>query len=210
MVMFFRQIRDAIETTLDDASAGRFRVLGYKEKGISPEEILDAERLVRVYYSGGTINKAASATRGPFDHRMTFKVEMEVAKRTEVDLTVLQDPSATMGQVQTAWSTLKSSEQAANEGLDELWDQVFNAIMDARELDFDLSFPVGTRWLDNFSKDSIMTRGEYAVLTGTADITCSVDEKVTGLTPVTLEVLDTQIDIVDDDFERTGVKVETP
>jgi len=209
MTMFFRDIRDAIEQTLVDVAAGRFRVLGYKEKGISPEEILDTERLVRVYYSNGKISKSSSGLSGPYDHHMLFKVEMEVAKRTECDLTVLQDPNATALQVQTAWSALKSSEQAANESMDELWDHVFNGIMDARELDFDLSFPIGTRWIDSFNKDTIMTRGEYAVLTATADITCKVDEKVEGLTPVAFEIMDAVIDVVDDDVERTGVIVST-
>lgn len=208
MTMYFRQIKNAITTTLGDAAASRYQVRGYQPKGIAPEEILDSSRIVRVYYSQGNMKQSSSYLSGPFNHDMTFNIEMEVSKRTEVDLTVLQNPSATMAQVQAAWTALKTSEEAADDSIDELWDHVFQAIMDARERDLGLSFKIGTRWLTDFSKESIMTRGEYAVLSGTARITCSVDELVSGETPVDCDVIDTVIDTEDDDVEKTGVLVD--
>jgi hypothetical protein len=206
--MYFRQIRDAIITTLGNAASGNYRVLGYQQKGFSAEEVLDDDRTVRVFYSRGNMSQSSSYLSGPFNHEMTFKIELEASKRTEVDLTVIQNPSATGAQVQAAWAALKTSEQAADESLDELWDYVFQAIMDARQRDFGLSFPIGSRWLTDFNKETVMPRGEYAIISGTAEITCNVDEEVSGETPTALDIIDTVIDIPDDDVEKTGVLVD--
>lgn len=209
MTMKFITIRDAITTTLGDAAAGRYRVLGYQENGRSAESVLDDERLVQVFYQSGSFPETASGLSGPFNHKMTFTFQFEVASRTEVDLTVLLNPASTAADVQAAWAALKPAEAAANEAMDELFDIVWNVVMDARERDFGLSDPIGSRWLNDFRKESVIPRGEYAVITAAAQLTCNETELVTGETPTAIEIIDTQIDIADDDVEKTGVIVDT-
>lgn len=210
MTMQFRTIRDAIISLLGTAAAGRYRVLGYQEEGTSPEAVLDSSRTVQVFYSRGKFPKSTAATRGPYNHDMTFVIQLEAAKRAEVDLSVLNNPAATSVQVQAAWAALKPAEQAADESLDELWDHVFNELNDARNIDFGLSDPVGSRWVDEFAKDDVLARGEYAVITGRAQLTCEDTEYVTGETPQAVEIVDVVIDIPDDDVEKTGVRVDYP
>jgi len=207
-MMYFRQIRDAIINVLGNAANGQYRVLGYQERTNTAEEVLDTDRLVQVYYSRGNYPQSSAALRGPYNHKMVFKVQMEVSKMTEVDLSVLQNPTATAEEIQAAWLALKPAEQAADEALDELWDYVFQAVMDASQIDFGLSFEIGSRWIDNFVKESVLPRGEYAVLTATAEITCNIDEVTSGLQPVPLQYGDIDVVLDGDDYGKAGVAIE--
>jgi hypothetical protein len=101
-----------------------------------------------------------------------------------------------------------------------LFDVVYQALMDQRQADLGLSRPVANRWVDSFEKDAPMVRGELAVLTGSAQLTCSIDEALEGFAaqnvaapggPLLPTNHDVGIRIEDEDNEgKAGVQQDNP
>jgi hypothetical protein len=207
--MKFIEVRDALITLLGDASNDEYRVLGYQEQGRAAQEIKDNNRLVQIFYSSGRFPGSKSGLSGPYQHDPTYKVQLSASKETSVDLSALQNPSATPEEIEAAWDALKPAEQAADEALDELWSLVFNVLMDPRNRDFGLDYKIGSRWLDDFNKDSIIPRGRLAILTGSANLTCTIEEEIIGEIGIPGQDICVTVDIDGDLIERTGVEVQT-
>jgi hypothetical protein len=205
-MMNFRTIRDALVTLLGSEAAGRFVTIGYQKQGQAASELLDSDRNVQVYYSAGLFPESKSSTNGPTQHDMTFNLDCMVSKRAEVDLSVLENPASTDLQRATALAATRTASDLANQSLDELFDIVYQIIMDARNLDLGLPDNVASRWVPSIAKDPPIPAGEYCVLTGILQLTCSMDEQVEGLTPeVATDGIDTDYLINDELEAQAGV-----
>lgn len=205
-MMNFRTIKDGLITLLGNEAAGRFIVLGYQKQSQRAEELLNNKRNVQVYYARGEFPKSKASTNGPIQHDMTFNIDCMVSKSAEVDLTPLENPAATPLQKATALAASRSASQLADDSMDELFEIIDQIIMDARNIDLGLDFKIASRWIGRMDKDSPLPNGEYVVLTGIMQLTCSIDEQVLGLTPaLATGGIDCEIPIQEEEQAQAGI-----
>lgn len=202
--MQFQTVRDAIEKTLDDEAACRYQVIGYQPQSAGASQ--RATPTVGVYYGEGDLPPSGGSIVGPNKHDATFRLEFTVAVQPEGDLMTLQDENATTTQLSRALETFQNAAREADRLLDQLISDVYGVLMDARNELFGL--PVGalsSRWVTGIRKDSPVPRGETVLLTGNAQLTCTVSETVLGETGTAGADFDVTIDLDGDDTEQTGV-----
>ncbi len=181
MTMAFRTIKANLVTLLGTQAAGRYRVLGFQEMGKTVEVVNNTDRLVEVYYKSGDFPKSGGSMFATTKHGMTFRIDMSVSRAASVDLTVLNNPASTPVQIAAALTAFDSAKELVDDSFDELFDIIYNILMDPRNQEFGgVKYSVGSRWINGVDKDEISPRGEYAILTGTMRITCSAPEELTG------------------------------
>lgn len=212
-MMRFRIIKEAIENILSENSAGRYRVIGHQERTVDAGDNVDNDRSIQVFYQSGDFAISQNLV-GPHDHMMRFRVEMNVAKGAEGNLSGV-DETNSQAEIAAAISTFQNASALADSSFDELFDHLFQIIMSPIYLDFGLEktdenpdgFFVSSRRLVDFKKEGPMSWGEYVMVSGSFMIECKTTEYVVGEVGTSLLTLSTQIDIVDDDVEKTGVEV---
>lgn len=178
--MNFRTVKDAIIALLAAKAAGRYRTIGHQERSQAPSEVKNSNRSAQVYFSSGDFPKSSGSLTGPFKHNITFRIDLTVSKSAKGDLAVIDNPASSESALQTALTNIQEATALADTSLDELYDIIFNVLLDAEEVDFSLSFPIGNRWIGNMDKHEPLERGSLVVLTGIMQLTCSVVEYVTG------------------------------
>jgi hypothetical protein len=206
----FETLKANIQAILVAYADGRFRVVGHAGQSRSASEVKDYSRSVQVYFSLGRFDRDRNPSNiGPYEHDVTFKLELTVSAATKVNLLVLNDANATEGQVSTALADFQEASYLADQSIDELYGIVWDILMDARN--YDLGFPKGyvtNRWIPQFTKDDPLNRGWLVTLTGAAELNVRVIEDSPGDTPEECSVIDVTVDVDGDDVERAGVKVE--
>lgn len=197
-MMLFRTIKQAIVDTLSAAAAGRYVVIGEQRQVSGANEL--ENKFVRVFYDSGQFTLSASSSYGrKISHDITFQVELSVGAKSLVDLTILNNENSTALQLSAALLAFKNAAALADEKIDELFDNVFQVIMDARNCDFGLTAKTVTgRWIQSYQKDKPLPEGEYVILTGAFQITCSVNEEITGETGIAGTAFDVTMQIKDD------------
>lgn len=210
-MMLFRVVKANLGTILADAAAGRYRVVGHQKQGTGADEVLGLNRRVMVYYDAGQFPKDKSPMSGPFTHDMTFGMLLTVAEQAQADLAVLNDPESTPVQRQAASAAKLDADALADASMDELFDIVYQILMDARNIDigFDKPLPVSNRWVESFQKADPLPDGQYVTLEGTIQFTCRAQEAVTGDagTAGTAPLTEQRIDLDGDDVEQTRQNV---
>lgn len=217
MTMNFETLQSNIVTILGTAAAGRYRVAGFQPKTDDAKEYLDSNRLVSVYYSEGQFPDNINSMVGLKQHETTYRIELFVTKAAEGDLATIENPASIPAQIQTALANIKSAELLADESWNELLGIIYQVLMDARNID--LGMTVGTiadRKIDNIRKDRPadigvargVLGGKFITITGSMDLTCRLDEPILGDTGTAGELIDSVLDIVNDDNERTGVQID--
>lgn len=208
-MMIFRNVKANIETILVDAAAGRYDVVGYQKQ---TKPAISGGKTVQVYYSAGDFPKRASALNSPVQHEASFKLDLTVSAPAEVDLTVLNNPSATAAQLTTALANMQDASKLADDFLDELFDDVFQVLMDGDN--YNLSLPPGTisnKWIPSFQKDTPLPRGEFVVLTGSMELECRMQEELLSVATTPFDANITDIETYDttgveeDPVQKTGV-----
>ena len=129
-MMQFEKIKQALITTLGDDAATRYRVVGYQKQTEDAADFKDEDRVVQLFYSAGQFPKSASSLNGPFQHQMTFRVEMSVAKAAEVDVATLTNPASTDVQRALAMQCFMESSALADAAWDEMAGIVFQVLTD--------------------------------------------------------------------------------
>lgn len=196
-MMNFRVIKDAVVSVLGAGAAGKYRVVGYPKRAEAAEENLDTLRSIQVFYSDGEFPKSAGGLSGGVMHDITLGLRLTVAKAASADLSVLQNPVSTPAQFAAALAALQDASKLADDSFDEMADDIYQTIMDARNIDLGLSAgDVADRWIGSIRKNDPIPRGEYAVINGTMELTCSVDEEVPeeAGTPITSIEIENPID----------------
>ena len=180
--MAFRTIRDAIIATLSSQAAGRFSLDTYQRQSHAAEALVGANRHVSVFYRSGAFEKARSGwLQGPFKHAMTFAVELLLAAPASMDLQVITDPAATPQQLMSALAASQEAADAANLSWDELAEIVWGILIDARNASLGLTtVGVEDRWISNVRKENPAPMGEYVLLSGSMDFTCTAVERAAG------------------------------
>jgi len=205
MTMNFRLIKASIVTMLGAAAAGQFRVIGYQEQGQGATEIKDLNRSVQVYYRSGDFPKSAGSIVGSVTHEMTFSLDLALSSPSNVDLTVMQNPASSPAALTAALAALQESTELADASFDEFADVVYNIVMNAENIDLGWTSEVGSRWIGNINKDDPIERGALVVLTGQMNLTCKIDEQLSGETPVlgVAPVHDIELETYQTDSEST-------
>ena len=212
-MMNFRTIKEAVIDLLGTAAAGRYRTIGFQEQGKDATEIEDSDRSVEVYYSAGNFPKSKGSLTGPVQHDMTFRVDMSASKASTVDLATLNSDLSTPAQKAAALAARQEAAKLADDSLDELFEIVYQVLMNAENVDLGLAFPVYNRWANNFQKSDPILRGDLVVLTASIMLDCSIDERLdgdTGTAGSVGDVHDVTLDIRDEndvsDEGKAGVK----
>lgn len=216
MTMMFRTVKADLITLLGAQAGGQYRVLGFQEMVRSAEGVNDTDRVVEVYYSNGNFKDGGGAMFGTTKHDITFRIDMSVSRASSVDLSVLNNPASTEGQRATALAAFVSAKKLVDDSFDELIDVIYNIIMDPRNQEFGgTKYSVGSRWIGNVTKDEIVPRGEYAILTGTMQLTCNVTEELTGDTGTTGDIVNLELELnapdsAQADEGKAGVYIDPP
>ncbi len=193
-MMLFEQVKAALIQLLGAQAAGRYAVDGYRGQSRGAEAISGNLRHVTAYYRSGQFDKARSGwLQGPHRHAMTFAVELTLAAAARVDLSVLDDPEATP---QARMSALAASLEAAANA-DSLWDELagilWNILMDPRNAEPG-GLAVAERWVGSLQKDNPAPKGEFVLLSGSMDYTCSGVERPAGEAGVEAASIDVSLE----------------
>ena len=208
-MMNFRTIKNAVGTILTNSAAGRYTVAGFQKQTKSANEVIDNSRIVQVYYSRGMFPKSGGSMRGNNDHDITIKIDFTVSKAAAGDIATLNNANATPLQIQVAMEGIAVAGNLADDSLDELFDIVYQVIMDARNIELGLdSGIVSNRWITDFQKDSPLPRGELLVLTGSCNLTCKTNEIITGQEAVDATAISTDFSIDGNLGDSAGVIVD--
>jgi hypothetical protein len=208
--MQFRLTKKDLVGILGNAAKGRFRVVDHQVQVIDSTEILGDKRRVQVFFGEGDFPKGKAGLTGPTQHEATYRIELGVSAATKVNLAVLNDADATDKQRAAALKCFKSSSKLADDSLDELFEIVYQILMDGRNIDVGSEGPpyvVSDRWVEGFSKDGPVPQGEFVELTGSIRFSCQLTEQVPGDTGTAAAqpAFDQTLDIDGDNNERTGV-----
>ena len=209
-MMNFRTIKDSIINILGTAAAGRFRTVGFQRQTKAAEECKGNLRLITVYYSTGYFPKRSGRNTGPVQHDITYRIEFTVSSPALGNLTIINNPLSTPAQIATAISAIQESAQLADQSIDELFEIVYQILMDGNNIDMQL--PIGTvasRWIDSIQKDEPRTRGDLVELTGSANLTLRTSEQILG-DPGTpgANIIDTTLDIKENIPNIAGTLVD--
>lgn len=205
--MQFQTVRDAIEATLNTDAAARYQVVGYQVRGTSAEE--RTVPTVAVFYGSGDFPQSGGSIADANKHEATFRLEFTATAASEGDLATLQNPAATELQLATALATFQNAAREADRIFDQLFSDVYGVIMDARNELFGLAVgAVSSRWVGQINKDNPVPKGQVVMLTGSAQLTCIMEEVALGEIGTVANEFDTVVDIDGDDVEQTGVRVD--
>lgn len=211
--MNFQSVRDAVVNVLGADSAqlpseNQFRVVGYQRQAISAKRALQSS--VQIYYSSGELPKGSSSFIGAdVRHNVTFRIDFTVAGKAKGDLAALQN-ATTPAQKMAALQSFQEASFEIDERLDQLWSDVWNILMDAKNETFGL--PVGacsSRWVGAFTKNDVSDKGEIVTISASSALTLTVNESVLGVTGTPGEEFDVTLNNINNDVEqRTGAAGE--
>lgn len=206
-MMMFRTVKNAIAQILADQAESRFRVVGFQSQSIASSEIKNNNRLVRVYFSEGDFPKNAGRMRGDKTHDITINIDMKASAPAKGDLSIIDSPSATASEKAIAIAAIVEAAEEADQRVDELIDAVYNIMYDARNENLGLDIgDIASRWIPNIQKDTLIERGDLAVVTANMKYTCRVQETALGDTGNLPDPAAFDSDITVGDTGGAGVK----
>ncbi len=213
--MNYKTIRDALKTLLEANELGRFQTVMFQRQRKGANEVKGVLRTAQVFYKGGQFPGEVGQMNGPFEHKMTFQFDLTVSEPAKIDLATLNDESASAADRITALAGRQEAAELANESMDDLFEDIYQILMDARNRDIGLDIGIATkRWINNFQKDDPVETGELVVLTGAFLFTCQTNEHADGdtstiVTPIvkgTLTTEDIETKSLEDDVSKTVVQ----
>lgn len=206
-MMNFRVIAAAGTELLATAGAGLFRVVGQRNQKSDASEFKGNNRRVQFYYASGDFPKSGGRQTGDTQHHLTFNVDLSVSSQAAGDAATLQNPSSSAAAAMAVLSAVQDASYLADQAMDDLAERVYQILMDANNFDLGLSKGVmSSRWVGSLRKDDPLQMGNLVALTARFEYTCQTAETITGEAGVALTGgIDTVVDIVGDDEERTGV-----
>lgn len=218
--MNFQVLEQSIlDNVLEPAAAGRYATVGAQRQTESAKAMNEL-RKVMVFYTEGNFPKNAGASYGDVVHDCTFEIVMVVAAAAKVDLSVLNNESASDDDRAAALRAMREPSLDANRAMNELIAIVWQVLMDARNDQLGINPPgdrprlktVASRWVSQVQKNDPLPEGEYVTLTATMNLTCRIEENIPGedLVDAGDKTFESDIEINEDSVAQTGVKQTTP
>ena len=212
MIMNYRIIKTNIIDILAANSKNCFKVIGHQRQNKSADDTLGNNRLVQVYYSFSEFSKSRGRLNGPVQHDVTYRIELTVSAPAKVNKKVLNDPNSAAAMIASVLATAQEASAVADEQLDELYQLVYQILMDANYRM--LNMPKGelsNKWIPNWHKNDPLDKGEYTVLTGNMFINVNTAEQLLGVEAVVNgDIQDVTINQAGDENEKTGLIVNNP
>jgi len=206
--MQFRRIRDSVRRTLFQHAHGEFNVVGFQKRGKGASWTVNKGRLVEVYFTRGTFPKTGGSVNGPNKHNISIRIDLTVSQPAKGDIDTIKNPAASADEIARALSDMKEADLLADESMDELFELVYNILMDARNETFDLKKgQLASRWVSDLTKDDPISRGNYTILTGNCLLTCTASEQVEGYKGVEVDPnIDVTLELETDIPGKAGVQ----
>ena len=190
MTMKFRTVKTSLLALLNASEAGRYQTVGFQRQQKGADEVKGNNRLVQLYYSRGSFPKSSSSLSGPFKHTATYQVDLTCSEAATVDLATLNNPASSPAQITAALAAKAEAAKLADDSLDELFDIVYQIIMDARQRDLDLGIGGASDiYISDFQKDEPDAQGRLVTITGAFIIGVVMEEIVSGETSTTQDQL---------------------
>ena len=218
MMEFEKLKQSLIDNIYAPAEGGRFVTTGHQKQRESASAI-SLMRQLTVYFSESSITKAAGQAYGEVMHDVAFKLELAVVADAKVDLSVLNDDSATASAKATALRQMLEAGAVADTEMDEFIRIIFQITMDAANDQMGLVPSddrlklkrVSDRWVDQIRKDTPVPEGESMMLTASMRLTCRVVEQITGddLGEFGGKTFNGSLELSGDDISKQGVEVTT-
>lgn len=209
MNMNFIQVKVALQNLLIDNANGNFQVVGAQRQEKSGEEFVGSDRMVEIYFKKSSFPRSKGAFLGPVSSDVEFSIEFTVSAPALVDLSVLENPSSTTEQIQTALSSMKAASSEADDRMDELISMVWQILMNPINEKLGLRGIVSNRWVDDAIKNDPNPRGSLVVLTGAMPYSCNVCEVPPGELGVDSQGISLDNIINNDQNQRTGIEINT-
>jgi hypothetical protein len=222
--MNFELLRDSIETLLKSYEAGRFKVVTEQKQNSGAEEHKGLFRSIQIFYESGEYPDGTSAMQ-EVTHDTIFQIEYIVTASAKADLSILNDPDASVIEYSSALSAAQSAARVANRSIDELKRMVSQIILDPVNIDNNLGLGktatggnyLGDTRLVNFRKNAGIPRGKLFELTASEQLTTNIQETFTGATPLEpvqpaigiLHKFNTQTDDEDATPAQTSADIDT-
>lgn len=209
-MMMFRQVKAALVAELEAGAAGRFYVVKSQKQSISAEKQLQTPR-VMVNFANSSYASDNSSFQVEHDSTLNFVIKISVASPLLVDLATLNDENALPSARATALANAQDVCDTANDLINEISDNVYQVIEDARN--YDLGFAVGLvrdRHIDNLTIYEAQRDGQLVLASSVIDFSCKVTELVdgeTGTAAAVDAVADGDIHANDEDTINAGVIV---
>lgn len=212
-MMMFRVLKKNLVTILDRAARGRFVVVGYANQSTGTDELLKAKRRVQVFFGNGDFPKSKASPTGLPQHEITYQVTLSLTAQAEGNLAAMNtegDDSAARAVRKAAISQFYTAATMADQDMDEFMEQVYQILMDGRNVDIDTEGPpylVSDRWVESIDRFEPISQGDTVVITATMNFSCQAEEQILGDigTAAGSGAIDITNDFVDDDVEQTGL-----
>jgi hypothetical protein len=206
----YQNIKNALDTLLESASAGRFSVLGVAKRSHDAENVLDLPK-VTSYYANGEFPKSKGSVGGPFGHDVTIKIDLLATAAAHADLSVLNDPNAAPEELAAALAASTDAVAEADAALDALVAIIWDVIMRPENRNLGLAYNP-QRWVTGFQKNDPTPKGALVLISGTLTMTATALEYPTSEVGVPGASIDTTTPITADvtgatlDLAKQGVK----
>jgi len=214
-MMMFRVLKKNLVTILGRFADGRFAVVDHMNRSTGASELLKEKRRVQVFFGNGDFSKGMAGLAGPVQHEITYQVTLSLTAQAEGNLAAMNtegDDSASRAIRKAAIAQFYTASSMADQDMDEFLEQVYQILMDGRNVDIDTEGPpylVSNRWVESIDRFEPVSQGDTVVITATVNYTCQAIEEVPGDTGTANGSGSINItnDFVDDDVEKTGVIV---
>lgn len=183
------QIKARLIALLGASAGSAFTLEGYQRQSHSAETMVMPH--VTVFWKSTDFPREGSGWQaGPFRASITFAVELKIAAPAKADLSVLESSGATASQLMAALSAMEAAAANADDMFDTAAGTLWSILMDP--VNSQLSnggtpLAMANRWVANARKEQPVPRGEYVILSGSLDYTCTGTETITSVvgTPAT-------------------------
>lgn len=208
--MEYQNIKDALDILLETAAAGRYAVLGTRNRS-HDAEVVHSRSQVTTYYQSGDFPKSSGSIPGPFRHDMTFKIDLLVSGAARCDLSILNNPDASETEISAALAASTNATAEADAAIDTLVSLVWDIIMRPENRKLGLSYDP-QRWITGFNKNDPSQKGALVLMSGSLTMAATAMESVTGEVGVPGASIETNIRLTADvtgetiDAAATGVK----
>lgn len=176
-----KQVLDGLATLL--ATSGDFSVI---DPSVAySEEVAGTKPIVELHISDGDFSDIGSSNIGKKMHSFCIELSVIASSSAKYDLSVINNPLSTDEQVATA---IEGGQRAANSAYSiafQTFVLAFSLINHRANYDFGLpKYTLKKKRFGKYKIDRHVINGNMATVIGTSKIECTVEENVSGVTPV--------------------------
>jgi len=207
------QVKDSLLTLLSNNSKGLFIVVGCKPTSFHENESL-IPIVIATIADGNFLEKGNVRNQSNCLHECNISIKIISSSESGIDLNIINSPESTSQELSDAIYLSTKAEINAKNLLEGVFYEIYNIINDVRY--YNLGMPDGTvtkKRISKYSFDQKLDTGSLVTVSGIIYLNITVNEKITGITPVLNESPGTygEVDMYKDEnqvlFGKTKVTV---